>query len=123
MTVVFDGKSEFFGSHSSSIVRVIFSKDESADDLIKRMVEQYPFKKNLVVVSNDKDIKIYVRALGAAVLSVKEFTGVGLKESKQSFKEKSEQAVSSKYISLTDQARINKELEGIWVKPKGNSKT
>ena len=70
VTVIFDGKDEFFGSHVSGSVQVIFSRGESADDLIKKIVEQYPFKKNLVVVSNDKDIKLYVRALGAGVLSV-----------------------------------------------------
>ena len=101
----------------SGSVQVIFSRGESADDLIKKIVEQYPFKKNLVVVSNDKDIKLYVRALGAGVLSVKEFLGSDLKKSKGSSKGQSQPA-TGKHISLTDQARITKEMEGIWIKSK-----
>ncbi|MBF0489731.1 MAG: NYN domain-containing protein [Candidatus Omnitrophica bacterium] len=115
VTIVFDGKEEFFGSHESSSVRVIFTAGESADDLIKRIVEQYPAKKSLVVVSNDKDIKLYVRALGAAVLSVKEFMRTALEKKHQSSQWGSKEA-TSKYISLTDQARINKEFERIWIK-------
>ena len=115
ITIVFDGKQEFFGSHSSSSVQVLFSKGQSADDLIKKIVEQYPLKKNLVIVSNDKDIKLYVRALGASVLSVKEFTmSVEKKSRPLSNDQKSEQASANKYVSLTDQAKINKELKGIW---------
>lgn len=113
VTVIFDGKEEFFGSHQSGSIKVIFSKGESADDLIKKMVEQYPFKKNVVVVSNDKDITLYVRALGAKVLSVKEFTVSLSKKPATPVKKGSS---SSKYISLTDQAKINKEFERIWIK-------
>ena len=80
--IVFDGKEEFFGSHSSGSIKVVFSKGQSADDLIKKIVEQYPHKKNVVVVSNDKDITLYVRALGAGVLSVKEFIGTAPKKSR-----------------------------------------
>ncbi len=36
VTVVFDGKEEFFGSHPSVHVKVIFSQGQSADDLIKK---------------------------------------------------------------------------------------
>ncbi len=96
-------------------MQVLFSKGQSADDLIKKIVEQYPLKKNLVIVSNDKDIKLYVRALGASVLSVKEFTmSVEKKSRPLSNDQKSEQASANKYVSLTDQAKINKELKGIW---------
>jgi predicted RNA-binding protein with PIN domain len=115
--VVFDGKEEFFGSSSSGNVKVVFSQGQSADDLIKKIVEQYPSKKSIVVVSNDKDITLYVRALGASVLSVKEFIGTAAKKSRPlSNEQKSSQAASSKYVSLTDQAKINKELEQIWIK-------
>ena len=118
MTIVFDGKEEFFGSHPSGSVKVRFSQGQSADDLIKRIVEQYPSKKSIVVVTNDKDIKLYVRALGAAVLSVKEFLGTAVKKSRPlSGQQKSSQATASKYVSLTDQAKINKELERLWIKP------
>ncbi|MEI7998449.1 MAG: NYN domain-containing protein [Candidatus Omnitrophota bacterium] len=116
VTIVFDGKHDVFGSHCASSVRVIFTRGESADDLIKRIIEDSPTKRTWVVVSDDKDIKLYVRALGANVLTVKEFT-VSLSKSKKLTSSKFQAAETGKYISLTDQAKITKELERIWIKP------
>ena len=120
ITVVFDGKEEFFGSHAGGHVRVVFSRGQSADDVIKKMVEQYPHKKSVVVVSNDKDITLYVRALGAAVLSVKEFLGTASRKTSRplSNDQRAKAATASKYVSLTDQTKINQELEKIWIKKK-----
>jgi len=124
VTVVFDGKDEFFGAHVSHSVKVIFSKGrQSADDLIKNIIEQSAVRKSWVVVSNDKDIKLYVRALGANVLSVSEFIRTGGKTregSKSSRRPPADQDEAGKYISMTDQAKITKEFESIWIKPKGN---
>ncbi len=119
VTIVFDGKSEFFGSHPSGHVRTVFSQGQSADDVIKKMVEQFAQKRSIVVVSNDKDITLYVRALGATVLSVKEFLGTSAKKTRPlSNEQQAQAATASKYVSLTDQAKINQELEKIWIKKK-----
>lgn len=112
--MVFDGKQEFFGSQSVSGVKVIFTHGQSADDLIKRIVEDSSCKKSWVVVSNDKDIKLYVRALGAKVLTVKEFTMGSLQKFKKLTKEGAQESV--KHISLTQQAKITQELEHLWLK-------
>ena len=117
-TIVFDGKSEFFGALKDSEVKVIFSQDRPADDVIKHLVQQNP-KKRWVVVSDDKDIRLYVRALGAAILGVREY----LAKSQETKIKQEKQAAgidkhASKYISLTAQAIINQELEKIWIKPK-----
>jgi hypothetical protein len=118
VTVVFDGQEEFFGAHSSSPIQVVFSRGESADDLIKKMAERFASKKSLVIVSNDKDITLYVRALGASVLSVGEFTGENVSRKKTSSLSKETRSSGSKYISLTDQDKINKEFKRIWIDPK-----
>ncbi len=115
MTVVFDGKEEFSSFQSVHGIKVIFSKGESADDVIRNIVEASP-KKKFVVVSNDKGIKFYVRALGAQVLSVQEFIGKIAKKSKMVSAGKQEK--TSKYISLTQQAKITQEFEKIWIKSK-----
>ena len=117
-TIVFDGKSEFFGSLKDAEVKVMFSQDRPADDVIKHLVQQDP-KKNWVVVSDDKDIRLYVGALGATVLRVGEY----LAKSQEAKMKQAKQASgidkhSSKYISLSTQAKINQELEKIWIKPK-----
>ena len=109
VTVVFDGTE---GSDSSQgEIRVIFSDGCSADDKIKRMVEEMPAKKNCVVVSDDKDIFLYARSLGARVMSVAAFT----------FKPKrlhTRQDPGGKYIPLSRQEKINKELRSFWLKEK-----
>ena len=117
-TIVFDGKSEFFGSIKDVDIKVIFSQDTPADDVIKRLVQQHP-KKQWVVVSDDKDIRLYVRALGATVLGVREY----LAKSQETKMKRARGLAgvdkhSSKYLSLTTQATINQELEKIWIKPK-----
>ena len=114
VTVVFDGHPDYFGGASPSHageIRVIFSDGCSADDKIKRMVEEMPAKKNCVVVTDDKDIFLYARSLGARVMSVAAFT----------FKPKrlhTRQDPGGKYIPLSRQEKINKELRSFWLKEK-----
>ena len=109
VTVVFDGNPDFFGASPQGHTRVIFS-DGSADDKIKLMVEEDADRGRCVVVSDDKDIVLYARALGARVMSVPSFT-----KSKTARKAG---ATDGKYISLSRQEKINKELSGIWLKEK-----
>jgi len=109
VTVVFDGHPDYFSASPQGEIRVIFSDGCSADDKIKRMVEEMPLKKNCVVVSDDKDIFLYARSLGAKVMSVAAFTSSkhrGLH---------ARQDTGEKYISLSRQEKINKELFQIWL--------
>jgi predicted RNA-binding protein with PIN domain len=107
VTVVFDGHPDYSGSTPQGDIRVIFSDGCSADDQIKRMVEEMPAKKNCVVVSDDKDIFLYARSLGARVMSVRQFT--------------SQRATArvaptgGKHIPLSRQEKINKEFFRIWL--------
>ena len=118
VTIVFDGKSGICGSHSSSIVKVVFTSDESADDKIKRLVAQAANKKLMVVVTDDREIKYYVRALGACVVSVKEF--LEKLRPKEAKAKKAQAALgvreTTKVIPKTIEFKINSELEEIWLK-------
>jgi predicted RNA-binding protein with PIN domain len=110
VTVVFDGHPDYFGAVSQGEIRVIFSDGCTADDKIKLMVEEDRDQKNCVVVSNDKDIFIYARSLGARVMSVEVFTrskqqGTGGRPDP-----------GGKYIPLSRQEKINKELRSFWLK-------
>jgi YacP-like NYN domain len=107
VTVVFDGHPDHFGGAHQGEIRVIFSDGCSADDKIKLMVEEDPACKNCVVVSDDKDIFLYARSLGAKVMSVTAFTGKGTIPKGQ----KSD----GKYISLSHQEKINKEFFQKWL--------
>lgn len=111
MTVVFDGHPDHFGGSSGQEIRVIFSDGCSADDTIKRMVEEDRDPKNCVVVTDDKDIFIYARSLGARIMSVAVFT-----EERKTPPARPESG--GKYISLIRQEKINKELKDLWLKDK-----
>ena len=135
VTVVFDGSTEHFGRSIANMsgpdcsgnrgggtgsagARVVFTQGESADDYIKRVVETAAQKKKYVVVSDDKGIKLYVRALGAAVLSVREFASGLFKGPARSSRTagRTSSGEKSKYVSLAQAQKINQELEKIWLK-------
>jgi len=110
--VVFDGHPDHFGNSNQNDIRVIFSDGCSADDKIKRMVEEDSDQKNCVVVSDDKDIFLYARSLGARIMSVSTFTTAKIQHSH------GRQETGGKYISLSRQESINQELGEIWLKEK-----
>ena len=125
VTIVFDGQSGVGGYHKSFLVKVLFSWEESADDLIKKIVSVQENKKSTVVVTDDREIQYYVRALGAQVLSVDEFfRRAQPPEVKQSStKSKKNFQEEKKDISKTLESKINAEFEKIWLekKSKGDS--
>jgi len=118
VTVVFDGQADVFGGMSCSFVRVIFTCGTSADDKIKSLVDHAKNKKNIIVVTNDRSIRYYVRALGAKIAKVDEFLEKGrtfVKEGKQN-KKKDMEGKSKKNLSGSAAARINSELNDVWLK-------
>lgn len=120
VTIIFDGQPGMLGPIQTSLVNVVFSEGESADDKIKYMVEQSRSKKSMVVVTDDRDIKFAVRPLGARVISVKEFwakmrpnalkRGFPKTPSKNNEREEEE-----KTISKTLEYEITSEFEKIWL--------
>jgi len=119
VTVVFDGSSEHFGAMPAGrqgswagTAQVIFSRDESADECIKAMVEKSDTRPNVVVVSDDKGITLYVRSLGARIMGVKEFAADLFDAPSGPSPKKGR----GKYISLAKAQKINEELKKIWLK-------
>jgi len=68
-------------------------------------------RKNCVVVSDDKDVFLYARSLGSRVMSVAAFTSKAREKN-------SSTDTGGKYISLSRQEKINKELRRFWLKEK-----
>lgn len=89
-----------------SKVKVIYSKGEIADDKIKRMVRESKQAKNIVVVTNDRDIQYAVGAAGAKVCTVEDF----LK------KKSSGSAQVDAPISRIQKDQITDEMKDIWLK-------
>ncbi|MFH2137909.1 MAG: NYN domain-containing protein [Candidatus Omnitrophota bacterium] len=112
VTIVFDGKAEISSPAIQSSVQVIFSKNETADDKIKRMVESAGNSRQMVIVSDDKEIMFYCRSLGANVKSVKEFLDSSF-AAKNRLKpaEKIEKAELSSDIA----DKITEDLKKLWL--------
>lgn len=110
VTIVFDGKEGNVYSRQNPFIEIIFTQDESADDKIKRMVEKSKNPKNIVVVTNDRDIQFFVRQHRAKVKTVEEFLIKGNGPLAAQGK------VDDKIISPTVRGAINEEMKKIWLK-------
>jgi predicted RNA-binding protein with PIN domain len=73
VTVVFDGQEDVDGPPWRGTVRVIFSKGENADSVIKRTVDSMSNPSNAIVITDDRDIQKWVKSSKAKVMGCKEF--------------------------------------------------
>ncbi len=111
-TVVFDGYPKIAAYNlDEADINIIFSKEETADAKIKRMVEASKSPKNIVVVSDDREIGFFIRSVGASSMSVEEF--VGPREERQQIKKEDLIKTELNYSQIS---RINQELKNIWLK-------
>lgn len=117
VTIVFDGRSDVWGSSSVvSSIRVVFSQGETADEKIIKMVEEAAHKKNVVVVTDDRALQYSVRTLGAKVSGVQVFLGQGASAPAR-------RPELGKNISKTLEHKITSEFTQIWVERKKGKKT
>ena len=112
VTIVFDGTPGLGRYESFPGVDVIFSINESADDRIKRIVEHASNKKNIFVVTDDREIRYAVRALGAKVLGVREFLLMGQHGHKN---KKDISDFDAKDIPKNVRVSITSEFKRIWL--------
>lgn len=117
VTVVFDGKENNYpaGQISGAIyqysgIRVIFSQGECADDKIKELVQHSKNPKNIVVVTNDREIRDFVKQLKAQVKTIEEFL---VKFNSSKTKEIPDAKI---ILSPVETARITEEMKKIWLK-------
>ncbi|MEW5894219.1 MAG: NYN domain-containing protein [Candidatus Omnitrophota bacterium] len=113
VTVIFDGRNDVWGSLRQDAVKTVFTNGGSADDLIRRIVEDEPNAKNLVIVTDDKELASYIGKLNARVMGVNDFLYPSLRRNESARKKGQE---SSKMISYQSQKKITEELEKIWLK-------
>ncbi|MCK5533480.1 NYN domain-containing protein [bacterium] len=125
VTIVFDGKDNTFISHNissasliktNSNINVIFSKNETADDKIKRIARKAINPKILIVITDDKEILYFLRSYGIKTQSVKQFLKPISKKNK--FIKKSQHFTSQKKPILSSEkaVEITRELKKIWDK-------
>ena len=124
ITIFFDGKPGRSSPPVSATVKVLFSYETSADDLIKTLVADAPTPRHFVVVTDDREIQYHVRAHGAAVWTVQEFMNkMGAKRTVQAPSEipGTLNVSSGKTISKVLEEQINTELEKIWLEKRKSS--
>lgn len=112
ITVVFDGHSNITElKQNDNNINVIFSKKETADEKIKKIVgKPLGNAKNIVVVSDDKDIRFFVKALGARSIGIEEF--IGAKEKPIACQDSDSIKPELNYSQIQ---KINQELKKIWL--------
>lgn len=94
--------------------RVIFSRQESADERIKKMIEAETDRKNLILVSNDKELCLFARLFKVKALSAGEFLKTEIQSSRlEKLRIIAEEA---KDITYSQTRKINEELKNIWLR-------
>jgi len=112
--IVFDGYPPGYTSQDDlGGAVVIFSRKISADEKIKKLVEETSNRKNIYVVTNDKEIKFMIKSLGAHALAIEDF----IKEEKMAKSAASKRKeVSNDELNYTQKHNINEELKKLWLK-------
>lgn len=108
--VIFDGfQDSTIHNLDEANLKVLYSRRESADERIKKIIELSSNPRNVIVVSDDKEIKFFVKAAKAKSISVDEFLCV-----KKRLEEK-KAALIEPEISYSQKHKINEELKKIWL--------
>lgn len=89
---------------------IIYSQEESADERIKKLAERAPNPKNVVVVSDDREIRLFVRSLGIKTVSVEQFLFSG---KKRAIAQKT--ALYKADLTYSEMAAIDNELRKLWL--------
>lgn len=111
ITVVFDGYPKVSGQNlAETDIDVIFSREEAADARIKRLVQTSKNPKNIVVVSDDREIIFFVKSIGCRSMGVEEFINPEGKPQR-----KKEELIKPE-LNYSQISKINQELKALWLK-------
>lgn len=92
-------------------INIIFSKEKTADEAIKITVEQAANPKNTAVISDDREIKFFVKSVGAKSVSVEEFINP---PTLRRLPKGAADALKPD-LNYTQIDKINKELKKLWL--------
>lgn len=106
VTIVFDGKVDLEIKRAEGEFKIIFSGQRSADEIIMAEAEGYHNRKEVVIVSDDRQLIDFSRARGLAYLGVQDFLNKGKKKKTEK---------KSKDISYTIKRQITEEMRKIWL--------
>ena len=110
VTIVFDGF-ETAELQVDPEYRIVFSEKRTADDVIKEIIRGVRHKRDVVVVSDDNEIRNAAREEGAQVRGTQEFL-----ESKKSRRPKGRHEDDDRKLSPSQMMDITDEFKKIWDK-------
>jgi len=94
---------------------IVFSRRISADEFIKKILESYASKKNIVVVSDDREIKYFAKDSGAKALGIGEFIAPVSRQ--KELRRRGENLMQEEAkVNYTQMSKINAELKKLWLK-------
>ena len=108
VSIIFDGKEGIPDEEFNCPFQIFFSKSEDADSLILRMIEQSDNPSQIVVVTDDKQLRRKARLLGASFKSVEDFF-------KKVFKDRYSPVEDKFTLTFQQRERINAELRKLWL--------
>ncbi len=109
LAIVFDGQDNIPDHPQESDFKVMFSKGESADDLIEKLARSYKNPKSIIVVTNDQGLAKRIKSLGGSCWGVEKFF-IKLLPARNSREVKDKFDLGSAEIKS-----INEELRKIWL--------
>ena len=110
ITIVFDGKSPSFSFYHRRKIKIVFSNEVSADEKIRKILENKKNKANILIVSDDRQVQEFSKILGSKFLKVVEFLEIVYPE------EKKEPQKYEKEIKYSLKSKIEKELKNHYEK-------
>jgi len=119
LAIVFDGSAQVFGYRENYSFEVIFTAGETADEKIKEIVSSFDRPKNIVVVTDDRELLFSVRALQAKTMGTVEFLNKAGKQDRVPSKEKSSLDAEGRLeLNIVEREKITEEVSRVWLKKK-----
>ncbi len=126
VTVVFDGQEGVCSPSMSTDVRIVFSRGCSADDVIRDHVENAPDPRQIICVTDDRDLAIACRHRGAQTWGVDEFVAAGRKSAAgrpgAGPKSARREDDGTKVVSQKAALKIDQELLALWLRKNQDGK-
>ena len=116
LTVVFDGQEDVHWPAMNTDIRIVFSRGCSADDLIRDLVERSPDPRQIICVTDDRELALSCRHRGAQTWGVDEFVGAARKPSGRVKNAANDDG--KKVVSARAAQKIDQELSALWLRRK-----
>ncbi|RJP29107.1 MAG: hypothetical protein C4533_04725 [Candidatus Omnitrophota bacterium] len=91
-------------------IKLFFSRQITADEYIKRIAEKLKYGNNLIVVSDDRQIRDFINSLGSKAMGVGEFINIKAKKPAE------DDPGSKQELNYMQIKKINEELKGLWLR-------